>query len=376
MSDVKEKPSRDIGHRTSDIGRIRIGLLSSFFRQHTIGYLMAGLVAQLSREAFDVTVLSVGHFEDAVAGFIKQKADSYVEVPRHLPSARKVIAEQNLDVLFYTDIGMDPVTSALAFSRLAPMQCVTWGHPVTSGIDTIDYFISSEALETEDAEQHYTERLVRLQSLPIYYYRPELPTPRKEREEFGLSKHAHLYACPQSLFKFHPEFDQVLRGILRGDPQGTVVLLRGAVAHWEELLRQRFAATVPDVVDRIQFLPKLSRPDFLNLMALADVLLDPLHFGGGNTSYEALAFGTPIVTLPSRFLRGRITFALYQQMNVLDCVAHSHEEYVDIALRLGKDPGYRQSLREKLLAASSILFENSQGITQLEEFLERAVKGA
>src|ERR1041384_519096 len=74
-----------------------------------------------------------------------------------------------LDILFYTDIGMDSFTYTLAHSRLAPVQCVTWGHPSTTGIPTIDYYISSEALETEGAEQCYTETLVQLRNLPIYY---------------------------------------------------------------------------------------------------------------------------------------------------------------------------------------------------------------
>ena len=221
--------AHDFEHRTpnTEHSTIRIGFLSSFFRRHTIGLLTGGLVKHLSRKRFEVTVLSIGRHEDEVAAFFHKHGDRFVEIPRHLPTARRLIAEQQLDVLFYPDIGMDPVTSTLAHSRLAPVQCTTWGHPVTTGIDTIDYFISSEALETEDAEQHYTETLIRLKNLPIYYYRPELPRPARSRADFGLAAEAHVYACPQSLFKLHPEFDAVLGGILRGDPRGTLLLSWG-----------------------------------------------------------------------------------------------------------------------------------------------------
>ena len=140
---------------------------------------MRGMIAQLSRDKFVVTVLSVGSHSDSMARWIQQHSDNYVEVPFHLPAARRLIAHQCLDVLFYTDLGMDSITYTLAHSRLAPVQCVTWGHPVTTGIDTIDYFISSEHLETSDSEQHYTERLVRLKNLAVYYYRPGAPTPLK-----------------------------------------------------------------------------------------------------------------------------------------------------------------------------------------------------
>src|SRR5207247_8154977 len=106
--------------------------------------------------------LSLGRHEDETARAIQEHADEYVVLPADLPLARRLIAEQRLDVLVYTDVGLDPVTSTLAHSRLAPVQCVTWGHPVTTGIPTLDYFLSSELLEGEGAEQHYTENLVRL----------------------------------------------------------------------------------------------------------------------------------------------------------------------------------------------------------------------
>src|SRR5256885_1044518 len=79
-----------------------------------------------------------------------------------------------VDVLVYTDIGMDTTTYSLAFSRLAPVQCVTWGHPETTGLETIDYFVSSGEMETVEADNHYSERLVRLPSLTFYYHRSEL----------------------------------------------------------------------------------------------------------------------------------------------------------------------------------------------------------
>ncbi len=115
----------------------------------------------------------------------------------------------------------------------------------------------------------------------------------------------------------------------------------------------------------------LSYADYLNLLAVADVQLDPVRFGGGNTTFDALAVGTPIVTLPTKLLRGRITYALYKQMGVMDCVAASPREYVEIALRLGMDRGQRQAVREKILGGHGELYENSAGIRELEEFFLR-----
>lgn len=371
-------PPRDVPGPTADQertgGKIKIGFISRSFRDHTIGHLMRGLMAHLSREAFEVTVLSVGSYRDEVAQFIQQHADHYLGLPSSLPECRRLIAGQGLDVLFYADVGMDPLTYSLAFSRLAPVQCATWGHPLTTGIDTIDYFISSDLLETSEAAEHYTEQLIRLKALPIYYYRPSLPAQPKSREVFGLAADGHLYGCLQSLFKLHPEFDPLLAEILRADPKGILVLIHGQSRHWDEMLLQRFRTIMPDVVDRVHFVAGQKREDFLSLNATMDVLLDPLHFGGGNTSYEALALGVPIVTLPSPFLRGRISLALYQQMNVRDCVAVTAEDYVRIAVKLGTDAAYREAIRAKILAANGVLYENLQGVRELEQFLVQIMK--
>ncbi len=123
------------------------------------------------------------------------------------------------------------------------------GHPVTTGIETIDCFISSESLEIAEADQHYSEMLIRLKAMPVYYYRPAPPCPLKGRGHFGLNDSDHIYVCPQSLFKFHPEFDAILGNILRADTRGKVVLSQRWTPHLEQLLRRRFAATLPDVVE-------------------------------------------------------------------------------------------------------------------------------
>jgi predicted O-linked N-acetylglucosamine transferase (SPINDLY family) len=229
--------------------------------------------------------------------------------------------------------------------------------------------VSSQLLETDAADGHYTERLVRLPNLGTYYYRPQLAGPARARALFGLDDRRHVYLCPQTLFKFHPEFDAVVAGILRADPNGDLVLLEGRVPNWTACLKRRFARTLGAEASRVRFLPAQPHADFLHLLALADVVLDPLHFGGGNSSYEALAVGTPVVTLPSPYLRGRITLALYRKMGVSGCVVQSPEHYVTLATRLAGDRASRDSVRDQIRSTSHVLFEDPQEVRDLEAFL-------
>lgn len=361
------QPARGAGRR------LRIGFLSRFFYNHTIGRLNLGVFRNLSRDRFHVSLVHPPSRKDDMARAFEACADAVLALPENLERARQMIADAQLDVLVHTDIGMDPFTYFLAFARLAPVQCACWGHPETSGIPAIDYFLSSELLEGSGSETQYTEQLVRLRSLGIYYERPQAPALMKSREAFGLPSDAHLYGCPQSLFKLHPEFDALLGAILRQDPRGLLVLLSGKHAAWHERLRRRFARTMPDVADRVHFLPRLTHVDFLSLNAACDVLLDPTHFGGGNTAYEALALGTPIVTWPSQYLRGRITLGLYKRMGLLDCVAQSGEDYVAKALRLATEPDHRGQIRQQILDTNHVLYEDTGAVRALEEFLAGAV---
>jgi predicted O-linked N-acetylglucosamine transferase (SPINDLY family) len=239
----------------------------------------------------------------------------------------------------------------------------------------MDYFISNDLFEIEDAQAHYSEKLFNLHDLGTlaYYYRPRLPDLLKKREAYGLPTDAHLYICPQTLFKFHPDIDAMLGNILRADPDGRLVLIEGKFPHWGELLRQRLTRTLPDVLDRILWLPAQKGDDFINLLAVCDVMLDTPHFNGMNTSLEAFATGTPVVTLPMLLQRGRHTFGMYAKMDIDDCIASDPQDYVKIAVQIGTDPSLRRSLSERILSANSVLFEDIRVVQEFERFFTEAV---
>jgi predicted O-linked N-acetylglucosamine transferase (SPINDLY family) len=161
----------------------------------------------------------------------------------------------------------------------------------------------------------------------------------------------------------------VLRGILEADPQGRVVVIEGRVPEWTKRLRSRWQKTLADVHDRIVFLPAIANDDYLRLLRICDVILDPLHFGGGNSSYEALAMGTPVITLPSPFLRGRITAGLYRKMQMTDCIVKTTDEYIALAVRLAKDRSFHQTIRSCIESQSGVLFDDPTEVRCMEDAL-------
>ncbi len=364
----------DSGPSASD--RPRLAIVSAFLHQHTIGKLVLGIVERLAEEGFHVMLFRFPGSRDRLSQSLERAASETIPLRKSLREARTAIGRAQPDILLYPDIGMEPFTYYLAFSRLAPVQCVSWGHPITTGIPNIDYFLSSELVEPEEGDQHYSERLVRFSRLPTYYYRPALPPRQTSRRELGLPEDRRLYVCPQSLMKFHPDFDAVLGALLRRDPGGDLVLVEGLYPRWTELLRERFTRSFPDVVERVRFLPGMAGERFLALLGAADAVLDPLHFGSGNSSYEAFALGAPIVTWPGAFMRGRVTAGGYRQMGVQGLEARDGDHYVELAFRLANDRPFREEMSAHILERSGLLFEDAPFIEELRRFFERALRGA
>lgn len=354
-------------------GRARIGFVSTHFRSHTIGRLNRGWIAALPSSEFERVLFLVEGHTDAFSEEMARTVERCVRTPRDLAAARRAILDQQLDILFFADIGMDPLSYFLAFSRMAPLQIATWGHPVTSGLPTVDAFVMSRDMEPEDGDAHFSERLIRLSRPNCVYLRPSAPPPT-ERRDLGLPEGTHLYLCPQAVYKFHPDFDPVLAEILRRDPEGTLALIRSKYRAWDEMLEARLAAHLDDADTRVCWLPYLDRPRYLALLAQGDVMLDPFPFCGGNTTLEALSLATPVVTLPTDHIRGRLSYAFYRTMGVLDCVAGSPEEYIEIAVRLGTDPALRARTRQRIAAHADTLFDDPTVASEIGQAMLRMAR--
>jgi uncharacterized protein (TIGR03032 family) len=363
---------KDVAHRPKG-KRLRIGFTSAYFCQHTIGLLNLGLIENLDRDRFEVFVIALKHHADQYSERFRKSADHYLEVSRGPAKARQAIAELGLDILVFADIGMDCLSQTLSYSRMAPIQAVTWGHPDTTGSPAIDYFVSTALAEPADAQDHYSEQLICLNNFGVFYERPELSAPRKSLSDFGLNPNRRVYLCPQTLFKFHPEFDQPLRRILELDPQGDLVMIQGNSPVWLEHLLKRWRRELPDADRRVRCLPSLPRSDFLQLLSIADVMLDPFPFCGGNTSYEALSLGTPIVTCPGNFLRGRLTHGLYRRIGIESLSVQTAEEYASLAVELAMNREWNSELRLSLKREVSVLFQNHEDIESWEEAFSRMV---
>ncbi len=349
----------------------RVGFVSAFFHDHTIAILNKCLFDGLPRARFELFIFSFSKVEDAWSEGFKSGKQNFIPLSKNLADARQKIAEAELDILYFTDIGMEPLTYFLGFSRLAPVQCVSWGHPVTTGLPNIDYFISSQLIEPENAEESYSERLLKLEGLPSCVEKPaEFKNIFKQERSNG-----QLIVCPQSLFKYHPDFDIILGEILRSLPKARIQIIDGSHPAWGVLLKARMLKQIPDVSDRVEIIARRSREELARLIRVADVILDTPHFSGGMTTFQSLAAGTPVVTLPGEFMRSRVSYGIYKQMNMVDCVSRDVEGYIEITKRLCLDNIFAKRIRDQILEGQAKIFNNRSAISRHANFFEKVLFG-
>ncbi|TMH21956.1 MAG: hypothetical protein E6H61_08905 [Betaproteobacteria bacterium] len=358
-------------------GLVRVGVVSPHFRNHSVwNAIVKGWFQKLDPTRFALEAFHLGFDHDGETAFARSHAAHFEEGARGLYQWAQAIVDRRPDVLVYPEIGMFPMTVRLASLRLAPVQVTTWGHPETSGLATIDYYLSAQDMEPADGQAHYTERLVTLPHLGCSYQPTQIAPADPGLAELDSASDAPVFVCPGVPFKYAPQHDQVLPGIARALGRCRFVFFRHGSGELSNKLRRRlelaFARDGLDFGDFGVFVPWLDRPSFYGLLQRADVLLDTIGFSGFNTAMQAVESALPIVTVEGRFLRGRLASGILKRMRLQELVASSPEEYVAVATRLARDGEYRKSIRGRIEAGRHILFDDDAPIRAMETFLAEA----
>lgn len=302
-------------------GRIRVGYVGMNVRDHNAGAWSLGWIANHERD-MESYVFLTHPAEDAMSGRFRRAADHYFHVPGDVASTARLIKSLELDVLIYPDLGLAGANYQLAGMRLAPLQCTAWGHAVTSGLPTIDYFLSSELMEPEGGDAEYTERPVRLPGSGQFLYRRAPTGSPKTRADHGLPE-GFLALVPQALPKMVPRMDALFARISQELPN-PLVFFDTVDRACNRTTRARFERA--DI--RVQWLPRMTPYDYRRIVELSDLLIDPPVFNGGMTTLEALDYGKPVVTLPGRFMRGRFGKAFLTQAGMGGLIAKDEDDFV------------------------------------------------
>lgn len=356
--------------------RLRIGFLTATLRHHTVLKLFGGLMRRLPQDRFEVYAYALESGCDAVTEQLRHELDVVRTEIAPLATMAQRIRDDACDALVYIDIGMHPRTAALSAMRLAPFQAMLWGHPVTSGVDTMDAFVSSALMEPEDGERHYRERLVPLPGLGCWYDPDTLPL---QPAQAAADPSAPIrIVCAQNGLKLLPEQDAVFARILAAAPDAELVLLCGLHAGIEANLlarmRPAFAAHGVDLDRRVRVVGHVDESTFLRELWQADLVLDALSWSGGVTAFETFWGDVPILTLPGLFMRGRHTFAMLRLMDLPELIAADVDDLVAKAVALTRNVDERHRLRALIAARKHHLYRDDRVVAAFADMLEREVQ--
>ena len=354
--------------------KIKIGFISEFFTNHTIGRLFKNIIFSLDQSKFNIFVFHSNKTKknEIFNEFVEKEKKGYLKnitLPKKLNEKIKIFKKEKFHILFYPDIGMSVEMYYLSLIRLAKYQIMSWGHPETTGSESIDYFLCSKTLITYETAKSYSEKLLLMDQLPMIY---EIPNVENKLNDKSLSKN-NIYSCPQTMFKFHPDFDHILSEILKKDKKGILYLIKDTNKVYYHKLIERFKKIKDFDLDRVIFIDQLNRDGYINHLGSSSVLLDPLYFGAGNSFHESMVYGTPTVTMPTKFIKSRIVTAAYIQMEVDNPpIVKNEKEYIEMAVDFAnaKDLSnikkyYREKAKQKLFNTKNVGREFNQILLNL-----------
>jgi len=355
--------------------KLRVGFVSGFFRAHSNYKIpVRGWIKHLDPSLCEVYCYHTQGRIDTSTLEAEKLCPYFRQGPKSIFEWVKIIHADRLDVLIYPEIGMDPMACKLACLRLAPHQAVSWGHPTTSGIPTIDYFLSSELMEPDDAQDFYTEKLIKLPGLSFNYEPPSRHLPVLQREDVGIRKDSFAYWCCQTNYKYLPQHDWVFPEIALRVPKAQFVFIQiKQDSEAAEILRTRltkaFDAKGLQASDFVTYLPALDPEKFSAVAGLCDVALDSFEWSGCNSSLETLAQGTPIITCPGTCMRSRHTAAILKVINCTETIVTSPQELVDQAVELALHPQKLVDLRNRVKSLIPRAFDDRTAIKGLQDTL-------
>jgi predicted O-linked N-acetylglucosamine transferase (SPINDLY family) len=352
----------------------RLAMVSSRFHDCTVGAYFSSWIEWLGNSGWDLILVHVGGVRDHVTERLAKSADGELTLNGTTAENAQKLHLLHADLILYPELGMDYRTLALAAQHLSPHQACAWGHPVTTGLPTIDVFFSCAEMEPSGATDHYSERLMLLPGLGTRYLSPQIPA-ASSRSALGLPTRGTLYLVPQSLFKLHPGNDNVFVDIAKSDADAKLVFFTGIDRGVLRVFRARLAHAMKEAGinadERVQFLPMRSRSEYMRVNQACDVMLDSLHWSGGNTTLDALHARLPVVTCPGRFMRGRQSSAMLRRVDCAELIAESPQQLAALAVEVAHDRSRREKVSSRIGAHLANLTEADEPLRVLEMMLKQ-----
>ena len=354
---------------------IKLGIVSRHIHQHPVwDAITRGWVEHLDRNRFELIFFYTGYKIDKETEFAKSISKDFITCGDDLSSWVNAIIAAQIDILLYPEIGIDPMSAKLANLRLAPVQVASWGHPDTTGFPTIDYYLSADLLEPDNAEEHYTEQLIKLPNLGSHHTPSNLAPLYTDLEKFCIKADQPLLLCAGTPFKYQPQHDHIFIEIAKRLGKCQFIFFIYSNKQLTYLLQERLTLQFLDsglnIQDYCVFIPWQPKSAFYGLMNRADIYLDTIGFSGFNTAFQAIECGLPIVTREGKFMRGRLASGILKRIGLQELIAQNDNDFVNLIVKIATDQKYNRFISNKIIESRDSLYFDLKPIKMLEQFLE------
>ncbi len=348
--------------------KIRIGYFSPDFRNHPVSYLTARMLELHDREKFDVIGFYYGTIAtDEMHGRVRKAFDRFYDV-RSLSGfkiaelARECEIDIAVDLCGYT---LDCRPEIFAH-RAAPVQISYLGFPGTMGVNFIDYIIADHVLIPPEKTASYSEKVIYLPCFQVNDSQRVIGSEEVVRAELGLPQNAFVFCCFNNTYKFNPAILDLWARILGAVDKAVLWMFADTPAARTNISREFRNRGLSD--DRLFFVEKAPRTEYLARYRLADLFLDTLPYNGGTTASDALWAGLPVLTLQGESFAGRMAASLLSALDLPELIAGSPEDYVRIGIDLAMDAQKISNLKSRLAAniRTSIVFDSLKSTRLVE----------
>ncbi|WP_442753613.1 tetratricopeptide repeat protein [Methylocystis sp. JAN1] len=349
--------------------KIRIGYFSADFYDHATSHLLAAILENADRAAFELIGFSFGpDADDAYRRRISSACDEFYDV-RPLPddAVARLSREKGVDIA--VDLkGFTRGHRAGVFARrAAPIQVNYLGYPASMGVDYMDYIVADRTVIPEGAEAHFAEKVIFLPDA----YQPNDPSKRVSdtvfgRAETGLPDDAFVYCCFNNSYKVLPPVFDIWMRILGKVPRAVLWLIEDNAPARDNLRREARSRGVDDA--RLIFSPRIPLAEHLARHRLADLFLDTLPYNAHTTASDALFAGVPLLTCAGPTFAGRVAASLLKAVGLPELIAEDLAEYEALAVELASRPEKLAALRAHLenQGRASPLFDARRYVRHLE----------
>ena len=364
--------------RSTSGRKCRLAIVSAHVHSHSVWHaLLKGWIQHLDPNRFELHLFHMGSRHDAETDWAGRHVKKLYVGQRSWQEWARLIAQTQPDVLIYPEVGMDATTVRLASLRLARVQYASWGHPITTGLPTIDAYISAEALEPPDAQNHYTESLVRLPRLGCSYMPYGTSAQAPDLLTWGINASDRVLLSPGVPYKYSPQHDRIWVELVRQCQPCKLVFFSSSneslSAEFKRRLQDAFVRAGVSFEAGVRFIPWQPQAQFFGWLDKADVFLDTIGFSGFNTAIQAVERGAPIVAYEGEEMRGRFASALLRQLGLEAYVAQSVEQYIGLVQGLLQSPAAAAEYRVAIAQRRGGLWDDRATVEALStDILERA----